>query len=94
MKPSSAATTRIATSVTLEAVAEAQLVVEAVFEDMELKKKIFRDLDELAAPGTLLATNTSTLRFKHKSIMPEGIDGVDTTHSVWSYYASTCTYLL
>lgn len=24
--------------------------------------------------------------------MPEGIDGVDTTHSVWSYYASTCTY--
>ena len=52
---------RIATALNLEAVTEAQLVVEAVFEDMGLKKKIFAELDALAAPGTLLATNTSTL---------------------------------
>lgn len=42
-------------------VAEVDLVIEAVFEDMALKKKIFADLDRLTRPGTILATNTSTL---------------------------------
>lgn len=43
------------------AVSEADLIIEAVFEDMALKKKIFTDLDRLARPGAILATNTSTL---------------------------------
>jgi len=43
------------------AVAQADLVIEAVFENMELKKKIFRELDEAAPPETILATNTSYL---------------------------------
>ena len=42
-------------------VADAQLVVEAVFEDMALKQEVFRRIDTLAAPGTILATNTSYL---------------------------------
>ncbi|HUN12418.1 MAG TPA: 3-hydroxyacyl-CoA dehydrogenase NAD-binding domain-containing protein, partial [Rhabdaerophilum sp.] len=42
-------------------VAEADLVIEAVFEDMALKKRIFADLDRLTKPGTVLATNTSSL---------------------------------
>jgi 3-hydroxyacyl-CoA dehydrogenase len=37
------------------------IVIEAVFEDMELKQSIFRDLDEICKPGALLATNTSAL---------------------------------
>jgi 3-hydroxyacyl-CoA dehydrogenase len=37
------------------------LVIEAVFEDMALKKKIFTELDRLLKPGAILATNTSTL---------------------------------
>ncbi|MDE2491166.1 MAG: 3-hydroxybutyryl-CoA dehydrogenase [Elusimicrobia bacterium] len=37
------------------------LAVEAVSENLELKKRIFRDLDEAAAPGAILATNTSSL---------------------------------
>ncbi len=45
----------------LAAVAEADVVIEAVFEEMELKKQIFGELDRQARPGTLLATNTSTL---------------------------------
>jgi 3-hydroxyacyl-CoA dehydrogenase len=45
----------------LENVADADLIVEAVFEDMELKKKIFVTLDAKAKPGAVLATNTSTL---------------------------------
>jgi 3-hydroxyacyl-CoA dehydrogenase len=41
--------------------AGADVVIEAVFENMELKAKIFRALDEVAKPGAVLATNTSTL---------------------------------
>jgi len=44
-----------------EAVGDADLVIEAVFEDMDLKKKVFKELDELCPPHTILASNTSTL---------------------------------
>jgi len=37
------------------------LVVEAATENIDLKLKIFKQLDELAAPGTILATNTSSI---------------------------------
>ncbi|MEE8435207.1 MAG: 3-hydroxyacyl-CoA dehydrogenase NAD-binding domain-containing protein [bacterium] len=39
----------------------AQLVIEAVYEDMALKKEIFGKLDRLCPPDTILASNTSTL---------------------------------
>jgi 3-hydroxyacyl-CoA dehydrogenase len=42
-------------------VAEADIVIEAVFENLEVKKEIFARLDGIAKPGALLATNTSTL---------------------------------
>jgi len=41
--------------------AGADLAIEAVFEDMELKKDVLSKLDSALAPGRLLATNTSTL---------------------------------
>jgi 3-hydroxyacyl-CoA dehydrogenase len=41
--------------------ATADVVIEAVFESLELKQKIFEALDEVMKPGALLATNTSTL---------------------------------
>jgi len=40
---------------------DADVIIEAVFENMELKKRIFAKLDEVAKPGAVLATNTSTL---------------------------------
>lgn len=43
------------------ALADADLIVEAVFEDMEIKQSLFRRLDAVAKPGAILATNTSTL---------------------------------
>ncbi|HTW17711.1 MAG TPA: 3-hydroxybutyryl-CoA dehydrogenase [Nocardioides sp.] len=52
---------RITLTTDLAAVAEAGLVVEAVVESMELKKSIFRELDAVVAPETILATNTSSL---------------------------------
>jgi 3-hydroxyacyl-CoA dehydrogenase len=45
----------------LAAVASADLVIEAVFEDFDLKRSVFRDLDRLAPAQALLATNTSYL---------------------------------
>ncbi len=41
--------------------ADADVIIEAVFESMELKKSIFGKLDKVAKPGALLASNTSTL---------------------------------
>lgn len=56
---------RIKTTLDLnEAAAEAQFVVEAVSEDLELKQDIFRDLDALCPEGTILTTNTSVISIK------------------------------
>ncbi|WP_423743345.1 3-hydroxyacyl-CoA dehydrogenase NAD-binding domain-containing protein (plasmid) [Haladaptatus sp. SPP-AMP-3] len=53
---------RIDTGVELEsAVADADLVIEAVPERMDLKKDVFADLDEFAPEGAILASNTSSL---------------------------------
>ncbi len=41
--------------------ADCDLVIEAVFEDMGVKKEIFADLDRICKPGAILATNTSAL---------------------------------
>ncbi len=44
-----------------EAVRSADFVIEAAFENLELKKDIFKQLDEAAPPHAILATNTSNL---------------------------------
>ncbi|KIG11420.1 3-hydroxyacyl-CoA dehydrogenase NAD-binding domain-containing protein [Caballeronia concitans] len=41
--------------------AQADLIVEAVFEELDVKAQVFRQLDDIAKPGAILATNTSTL---------------------------------
>jgi len=41
--------------------ADCDMVIEAVFEDMELKKTIFRELDQICKPGAIMASNTSAL---------------------------------
>jgi len=45
----------------LDAVGSADVVIEAVFEEMGLKKRVFADLDRVAKANAVLATNTSTL---------------------------------
>jgi 3-hydroxyacyl-CoA dehydrogenase len=44
-----------------DAVKDADIVIEAVFEDMTVKKQVFEKLDKVCKPGAILATNTSTL---------------------------------
>ena len=43
------------------ALAKADVVIEAVFESMDLKKQVFAELDRICRPDAILATNTSTL---------------------------------
>lgn len=52
---------RITTCTDLAEVHDADLVIEAVVENMAVKKQIFAELDHLCQPHTLLATNTSSL---------------------------------
>jgi 3-hydroxyacyl-CoA dehydrogenase len=52
---------RITPSLSLAALASADLVIEAVFEDMAVKQALFRDLDPLLKQGAVLASNTSYL---------------------------------
>ncbi|XP_059198934.1 peroxisomal bifunctional enzyme [Centropristis striata] len=52
---------RIRYSQNLQAAGDVDLVIEAVFEDMNLKKKVFKQLSAICKPGTFLYTNTSGL---------------------------------
>ena len=52
---------RIECAVGMDALAAADLVVEAVFENMELKRAVARQLGTICKPGAIIATNTSTL---------------------------------
>jgi len=75
-----AALARITTTTDLAAVAEADVVVEAVFEDLEVKQTLFRDLDKLAKEGAVLATNTSALPITQIAAVTERPESVVGTH--------------
>ena len=45
----------------LDALSDCDLIIEAVFENMDIKKDVFRKLDKVAKPGAILASNTSYL---------------------------------
>nr|WP_247654766.1 MULTISPECIES: 3-hydroxyacyl-CoA dehydrogenase NAD-binding domain-containing protein [unclassified Microvirga] len=48
-------------AVGISSLSDRDLVIEAVFEDLDVKRVLFRDLDAILPPGTVLATNTSYL---------------------------------
>ena len=52
---------KLTPSLSLEDLGKSDLVIEAVFENMALKKEIFQKLDKIAKSGAILASNTSTL---------------------------------
>ncbi len=62
-----------------EAVKGAQVVIEAVIENMDLKKQVYKELDQLCAKDTILATNTSGLSITEIASMtkrPEKVIGM------------------
>jgi 3-hydroxyacyl-CoA dehydrogenase len=69
----------ITPSLAIEDVAKADLVIEAVYENMGLKKEIFGKLDRLAKPDAILATNTSALNIDEIAAVtkrPESVIGL------------------
>ena len=56
-----AATSNVTASTEMDAAADAEFVVEAVVENLAVKREIFSQLDDLADPGVILASNTSSI---------------------------------
>jgi 3-hydroxybutyryl-CoA dehydrogenase len=52
---------RMSDTTSQDDLADADLVIEAVFEDLELKRMLFAELNQICAPETIFASNTSTL---------------------------------
>ncbi|MDH6133091.1 3-hydroxybutyryl-CoA dehydrogenase [Kitasatospora sp. MAA4] len=74
-----AALGRITTTTDLGAVAGADLVIEAVFERLDVKEGVFRELDKIAKDGAVLASNTSAIpitRIAAATERPESVVGV------------------
>jgi len=71
---------RISTTTDLEAAGEADVVVEAVFEDIEVKHEVFRVLDRVCREGAILATNTSAIPITRIAAVTERPEAVVGTH--------------
>lgn len=72
---------RMSSSIELETgVAGAAMVVEAVFEDLELKQEIFERLDDYTPPDVILASNTSTLPISKIALAAKHHERVIGTH--------------
>lgn len=73
-----AALGRIATTTELDAAADADIVVEAVFEDLDVKREVFTALDGICKDGAVLASNTSAIpitRIAAATQRPEAVVG-------------------
>ncbi|ENZ81373.1 3-hydroxyacyl-CoA dehydrogenase, short chain enoyl-CoA hydratase [Caulobacter vibrioides OR37] len=67
-------------SMEMEALADCDLIIEAVFELMEIKKEVFTKLDKIAKPGAILATNTSYLDVNEIAAVTSRPESVIGTH--------------
>jgi 3-hydroxybutyryl-CoA dehydrogenase len=75
-----AAMARITASTKLEDLADSDLVVEAVTEDMDTKLEVFQRLDELTRPEVIMATNTSSLPIANLAAVTKRPDKVLGVH--------------
>ncbi|MEU4568181.1 MULTISPECIES: 3-hydroxyacyl-CoA dehydrogenase family protein [Micromonospora] len=71
---------RITPTTDLEAVADADIVVEAVFERLEIKHEVFRALDKICKADAVLATNTSAIPVTQIAAVTERPESVVGTH--------------
>ncbi|MFZ5869473.1 MAG: 3-hydroxyacyl-CoA dehydrogenase family protein [Actinomycetota bacterium] len=75
-----AALARITTTTDLDAAADADIVVEAVFESLEVKAQVFAELDRICADRTVLASNTSAIPITKIAATTRRPDKVVGTH--------------
>jgi 3-hydroxyacyl-CoA dehydrogenase len=69
----------LSTTLNYEDLADADLVIEAVFEEIGVKEQVFKKLDEVMKPGAILASNTSTLdvnAIAHFTQRPQDVVGL------------------
>jgi 3-hydroxyacyl-CoA dehydrogenase len=69
----------ITSSTQLSDLGHCDMVIEAVYEDLDLKKKIFKELDKIARPFSILATNTSALDINQialNTLRPDDVIGL------------------
>lgn len=71
---------RIAPTTSLDAAADADLVVEAVFERLDVKHDVFRELDRICRPDAVLATNTSAIPVTQIAAVTKRPESVVGTH--------------
>ena len=73
----------IRTTLSYDDIADADFVVEAVFEDLNVKKTVFEKLDQVINSGAILATNTSTLDVSNIAALSKRPQDVIGTHFVF-----------
>ncbi len=69
----------LSTTMSYDDISQADLVIEAVFEDMGVKEAVFKQLDAVMKPGAILASNTSTLdlnKIAHFTQRPQDVVGL------------------
>jgi 3-hydroxyacyl-CoA dehydrogenase len=71
---------RIQPTLSFDGFSNVDLVIEAVFEGMALKKEVFKELDRVCKPGAILASNTSTLSIDEIACSTARPDYVIGTH--------------
>jgi 3-hydroxyacyl-CoA dehydrogenase len=71
---------RITGTLNIEDLADCDMVIEAVFENMDIKKSIFKDLDRIVKQGAVLATNTSGLNIDEIAAVTERPEAVIGMH--------------
>ncbi|MBV1894296.1 MAG: 3-hydroxybutyryl-CoA dehydrogenase [Ilumatobacteraceae bacterium] len=71
---------RISVTDDLNQLAECDLVIESVIEDMDIKRELFAQLDRIIQPDAILATNTSTLAVVDLAVATERTDKVCGIH--------------
>ncbi|MBX6357134.1 MAG: 3-hydroxyacyl-CoA dehydrogenase family protein [Micromonosporaceae bacterium] len=71
---------RITPTTDLDAAADADLVVEAVFERLDVKQEVFRELDRICRPEAVLATNTSAIPITQIAAVTKRPESVVGTH--------------
>ena len=71
-----------------EAVAGAELVIEAINEDVAAKRDVFQQLDRACSPDTILATNSSSIRISRiesATVRPDKVLNTHFVHPVWKH---------
>ena len=73
---------KLTPSLKMEDLGKADLIIEAVFENMALKKEVFQKLDKIAKSRAIIASNTSTLDVDDRELLLEAKPSLPVTQDL------------